>query len=206
MVSLANGLTYPTLDLWLAVLFVSVFFIGGMSGLMLAGAGLDIILHDTYYVVGHFHVMLSGAMILSVFGWIYFNFREIFGVSYSWFFSGMHLSGHVIGHLVCFVPLMWVGYAGMPRRIQDYPYAYAGWHSVASLGHVIVLLALANYFLLLAHAAFFKRPLNARGHGLPFVATRAMALTLDKACAAQAQLTAQPMGIRPIREYLNNCC
>jgi heme/copper-type cytochrome/quinol oxidase subunit 1 len=68
MVSLANGLTFPTLDLWLAVLFISLFFIGGMSGLMLAGAGLDIILHDTYYVVGHFHVMLSGAMILSVFG------------------------------------------------------------------------------------------------------------------------------------------
>ena len=49
-------------------MFLSIFFIGGMSGLMLAGAGLDILLHDTYYVVGHFHVMLSGSMILSVFG------------------------------------------------------------------------------------------------------------------------------------------
>ena len=93
----------------------------------------------------------------------------------------------------------------MPRRIQDYPYAYTGWHSAASLGHVIVLIALANYFLLLAHAAFFKRPLNARGHGLPFIAMRVMALTLDKACAAQAQLSTQPTGIKPIREYLNIC-
>jgi heme/copper-type cytochrome/quinol oxidase subunit 1 len=68
LVSLTNGLTFPTLELWLAVVFVSVFFVGGMSGLMVAGAGLDILLHDTYYVVGHFHVMLSGAMILSVIG------------------------------------------------------------------------------------------------------------------------------------------
>ena len=126
VVSLANGLTFPSLDLWLAVMFVSLFFIGGMSGLMVAGAGLDIMLHDTYYVVGHFHIMLSGAMILSIFGWLYFNFREVFGVSYSWLFSGLHLSGHVIGHIICFMPMMWAGYAGMPRRIQDYPYAYAG--------------------------------------------------------------------------------
>jgi heme/copper-type cytochrome/quinol oxidase subunit 1 len=54
-----------------------------MSGLMVGGAGLDILLHDTYYVVGHFHVMLSGAMVLSMIGWIYFNFRELFGVSYA---------------------------------------------------------------------------------------------------------------------------
>jgi heme/copper-type cytochrome/quinol oxidase subunit 1 len=50
------------------MVFVSIFFVGGMSGLMNGGAGLDILLHDTYYVVGHFHVMLSGAMILSVIG------------------------------------------------------------------------------------------------------------------------------------------
>ncbi len=68
IVSAANGLTFLSLDFWLAIIFISIFFVGGMSGLMVAGAGLDIILHDTYYIVGHFHVMLSGAMILSVIG------------------------------------------------------------------------------------------------------------------------------------------
>lgn len=68
IVSAANGFVIVSLDLWLAIIFVSIFFVGGMSGLMVAGAGLDILLHDTYYVVGHFHVMLSGAMILSVIG------------------------------------------------------------------------------------------------------------------------------------------
>jgi heme/copper-type cytochrome/quinol oxidase subunit 1 len=67
-VSIINGMTFPTLEMWLAVVFVSLFFVGGMSGTMVGGAGLDILLHDTYYVVGHFHVMLSGAMILSVIG------------------------------------------------------------------------------------------------------------------------------------------
>lgn len=100
---------------------------------------------------------------------------------------------------------MWVGYAGMPRRIQDYPYAYTGWHSVASLGHVIVLLALSNFFLMLMHAAYFKRPLNARGHGMPFIATRVAALALDKNLAANSMLTIQPTGIRPIREYIADC-
>lgn len=66
--SAANGFVLVTLDFWLGMVFVSIFFVGGMSGLMVAGAGLDILLHDTYYVVGHFHVMLSGAMVLSVVG------------------------------------------------------------------------------------------------------------------------------------------
>jgi heme/copper-type cytochrome/quinol oxidase subunit 1 len=67
-VSLANGATFVSLDLWLGIVFISIFFVCGMSGLMVAGAGLDILLHDTYYVVGHFHVMLSGAMVLGIIG------------------------------------------------------------------------------------------------------------------------------------------
>lgn len=68
VVSMANGMTTLSLELWLVIVFISIFFVGGMSGLMVGGAGLDILLHDTYYVVGHFHVMLSGAMILSMIG------------------------------------------------------------------------------------------------------------------------------------------
>ena len=76
---------------------------------------------------------------------------------------------------------------------------------MASLGHVIVLIALTSFFLLLAHAAFFKRPLNARGHGIPFVTTRVTFLSMDKACASQAVLTTQPTGVRPIRTYMLDC-
>ena len=202
LVSITNGLTFITLDLWLAIIFVSLFFVGGMSGLMVAGAGLDILLHDTYYVVGHFHVMLSGAMILSIIGWIYFNFKEMFGTSYFWLFAGLHLYLHTIGHIVCFVPQLWAGYAGMPRRIQDYPYGYAGWHSVSSLGHTLVLAGIVNFFCLIAHAAYYKRPQLPRIQGFPFVTNRFSFVVLDKYFAAIAAVLNQPFGIRPVREYL----
>jgi heme/copper-type cytochrome/quinol oxidase subunit 1 len=90
----------------------------------------------------------------------------------------------------------------MPRRIQDYPYAYSGWHSVASLGHIIVLIGLVNYFMMLAHAAFFKRPLRPRGHGLPFITQRISALISDTYFAAVAGMSTQTIGIRPVREYI----
>lgn len=204
LVTVSNGCTYLCVDLWLAIAFISIFFVGGTSGLMVGNAGLDIMLHDTYYVVGHFHVMLSGAMILSVLGWLYFNFREIFGTSYFWLFGGLHVSLHVVGNLMCFVPLMWSGYAGMPRRIQDYPYGYAGWHSVASLGHALTLLGILNFLLLFAHAAYFKRPVMPRAQGLPFMATRVSFLISDKYFAANAQLATQPMGLRAVRYVLND--
>ena len=204
LVSIANGITFLSLDIWLAMSFVSIFFIGGMSGLMLAGAGLDILLHDTYYVVGHFHVMLSGAMILSVIGWIYFNFKELFGTSYFWLFSGLHLFLHVIGHLLCFVPQMWSGYAGMPRRIQDYPYGYAGWHGISTFGHTIVLLGLLNFFLVLAHAIYYKRPQLPRHQGFPFITSRVSFLIVDKYFASLSQLTIQPTHIFNVRKYIAN--
>lgn len=204
IVSAANGMTFLSLDFWLGVVFVSIFFVGGMSGLMLGGAGLDILLHDTYYVVGHFHVMLSGAMVLSVIGWLYFNFRELFGISYTWLFSGLHLFCHVIGHLLCFIPMLWLGYGGMPRRIQDYPYGYSGWHSVASFGHFFVLLGLISFSWVLFHAIFFKRPLVGRHLGMPFISSRCGFLTLDKQYAAMSMIGVQLIGVYFIRIYLYN--
>ena len=90
----------------------------------------------------------------------------------------------------------------MPRRVQDYPYAFTSWHSMASLGHIIVLIAIFNFLLLLVHSAFFKRPLNARGHGFPFVTSRLSGLVLDKATASQAALATQLLGLPPIRTYV----
>lgn len=205
IVSAANGFVTISLDFWLVIIFVSLFFVGGMSGLMVAGAGLDIILHDTYYVVGHFHVMLSGAMILSVIGWIYFNFREFFGIAYYWLLSAIHIACHVVGHICCFIPMLWLGYAGMSRRIHDYPYGYSGWHSVASFGHTLVLLGLISFLCVISHAIYFKRPLLARHLGAPFIVSRCLFLLVDKEHIARAQLGRQLIGIKEIRNYLNEC-
>jgi len=66
-----------------ALTFVSFFVIGGVTGSFCAHAATDIILHDTYYIIGHFHIMLSGALMIMLFGYVFFNFREFTGVSYS---------------------------------------------------------------------------------------------------------------------------
>jgi heme/copper-type cytochrome/quinol oxidase subunit 1 len=98
--------------------------------------------------------------------------------------------------------MLWLGYAGMPRRIQDYPQGYTGWHSVASLGHTFVLLGLVFFLLLVGHAFYFKRPAGGRHSGMPFVVTRLAFVTLDRSYAAKALRQRQVIGIRDVREYL----
>jgi hypothetical protein len=123
-------------------------------------------------------------------------------VGYFWLFSGLHLLWHLLGHLMCFVPMLWLGYAGMPRRVQDYPQGYTGWHSVASLGHTLVLLGLLCFLLVVAHATYFKRPAGGRHAGMPFVVTRLAFLTLDRAYAAKARRRLQLVGVGEVRAYL----
>lgn len=114
----------------------------------------------------------------------------------------MHLSGHVIGHILCFIPMLWLGYAGMPRRIQDYPYGYSGWHSVASFGHTLVLLGLMGLLLVVSHAIYFKRPLMARHGGLPFIVSRNAFIVLDKHYVVRAFFGRQLIGVRVVRDHL----
>jgi cytochrome c oxidase subunit 1 len=80
---MVNSTTLLSVDFLYGLGFVSLFVIGGVTGTFCAHAATDIMLHDTYYVVGHFHVMLSGALMVTFFGYIYFNFREFTGVYYS---------------------------------------------------------------------------------------------------------------------------
>ena len=83
IVSLLNSTTFLTTELLFGITFVGLFIIGGLSGSFCAHTGTDIILHDTYYIVGHFHVMLSGSLMAMLFAYIYFNFREFMGIYYS---------------------------------------------------------------------------------------------------------------------------
>jgi heme/copper-type cytochrome/quinol oxidase subunit 1 len=81
--SLINSTTYLTVELLYTITYISFFIIGGMTGVLCAHIGTDVMLHDTYYIVGHFHIMLSGALMIMIIGYIYFNFREFFGIYYS---------------------------------------------------------------------------------------------------------------------------
>ena len=101
--------------------------------------------------------------------------------------------------------MLWLGYAGMPRRIQDYPNGYAGWHSVATSAHLVVILGLGAFLGLLSHATYFKRAIGGRHWGLPFVGNRPSWLILDKQMAARSQMGGQIIGVRVIREHLEDC-
>ena len=203
VVALINSITFLQVELLFAISFISLFLIGGLSGSLCAHAGTDIMLHDTYYIVGHFHVMLSGSLMGMLFAYIYFNLREFTGLYYPSIPALCHVFFFTIGHLLTFLPMLWLGYAGMPRRIQDYPWSYAGWHSIASLGHTLVLLSIFCFFLTLGLTFFLKKPMLNRNRGFPFVAFRVSFLVLDKHYATLAKLKNSYLGNKSIREFLN---
>ena len=140
-----------------ALLFVNSFFFfflcGGLTGMWLSHVGLNIYVHDTFYVVAHFHFMFSAATFSAVYAAIYYYFNIIFGISFSKVFAYLHLIYWTFGQWLTFLPLFWVGYNGLPRRYHDYPLVYLGWHGLSSIGHLLTIISGVFFFLMLIDSA-----------------------------------------------------
>jgi heme/copper-type cytochrome/quinol oxidase subunit 1 len=164
----------PTLDVGFCFLlsFMYFFVLGGLSGMFNAHIGFDTMLHDTFYVIGHFHVMLAGAAMSCVFAGFYFYFPAIFGIRYSRFFAYLHFIFYLSGQLITLIPMFWLGYAGMPRRIMDYPAAFGGWHSLISSGHLLTVISFGFFLLMLADSFYENRAPVSKTRGVSRLNTR----------------------------------
>lgn len=132
-----------------AIAFLFLFTMGGLTGVALANASLDVAFHDTYYVVGHFHYVLSMGAIFSLFAGYYYWSPQILGLNYNEKLAQIQFWLIFIGANVIFFPMHFLGINGMPRRIPDYPDAFAGWNYVASIGSFIALLSLFLFIYIL---------------------------------------------------------
>ena len=151
-----GSITFKIPMYW-AIGFIFLFTVGGVTGVVLANAGLDVILHNTYYVIAHFHYVLSLGAVFGLFAGFYYWFSKMTGFEYNEFLAKLHFWVTFIGVNLTFFPMHFLGLAGMPRRYIDYPDAFAGWNYVASIGAFVGGIGAIIFLIVIVEAFVRKR-------------------------------------------------
>ena len=159
-----GSIEYKTPMLW-AIGFIFLFTVGGVTGVVLANAGADVSLHNTYYVVAHFHYVLSLGAVFAIFGGFYFWISKMCGRQYNETLGQIHFWTTFIGVNLTFFPMHFLGLAGMPRRIPDYPDAFAGWNMVASYGAYMSFASTLFFVVIVFHTLLAGKKVGANPWG-----------------------------------------
>jgi cytochrome c oxidase subunit 1 len=147
--TMAGGLLEMTTPMLFATGFIILFTLGGVTGVVLANAGLDVALHDTYYVVGHFHYVLSMGVVFGLFAGFYYWIELLVGYRYSELLGRLHFWLTFVGVNMTFFPMHFLGLSGMPRRIPDYPDSYWGWNYISSVGSLVSVFGVIVFFFVI---------------------------------------------------------
>jgi cytochrome c oxidase subunit 1 len=137
-----------------AIAFVVLFTIGGLSGVLLANATLDVAFHDTYYVVGHFHYVLSMGAVFSIFAGFYYWSGKILGYISNEKWARIHFWLFTLAVNVVFFPMHFLGMAGLPRRYPDYADAYIGWNNIITYGSILTIFSVFIFLYIVRDTLF----------------------------------------------------
>jgi len=157
LATIFGGVIRFTTPMLFVIGFIILFVIGGITGVVLAHAGLDIVLHDTYFVVAHFHYVLSMGAVFGIFAGFYYWIGIILGLPYSEILGKIHFYSFFIGVNLTFAPMHILGIVGLPRRVPDYPSIYIVLNNIITFGHLISLGSLLVFFILVANLSFLNR-------------------------------------------------
>jgi len=146
-----GSIEFKTPMLW-AFGFLFLFTLGGVTGIVLAQAGVDRAYHDTYYVVAHFHYVMSLGAVFAIFAGIYFYFPKMTGRSIPEWAGQIHFWTMFVGSNITFFPQHFLGRQGMPRRYIDYPEAFALWNQVSSYGAFLSFASFVFFFIVIIYA------------------------------------------------------
>lgn len=155
--TLINGSLKNDLIFLSVISFIAFFLVAGFTGMWLSHVSLNISMHDTLYVVAHFHLMLSGAVVMGIFVGFYFYFYNFFQTKYSRTFGYIHIIMYSAGQWLTFIPLFWVSFSGLPRRLHDFPAIYMGWQSMATVGHLVTMIGVLGFYFMLLDSKIEKK-------------------------------------------------